>query len=288
MLKYYQALLRQSIFYIKYGIARREELKAGKMEPVSKESLTEHRIESNRLKEFRPERKAEYVNRMFGQIAPTYDRVNRLMTFGLDQGWRKVVVAEAAPPFGGKALDVATGTGDIALSLAPKVGPQGEIIASDFSLEMMLPGPGKAQKAGFADRIRWVGADALNLPFADNTFDCVTTGFAMRNVVDIEQAFRDMGRVVKPGGRVVCLEVARPKFAPVRWGHQLYFNYIVPVLGRLISGHREAYTYLPDSARNFPPPEELKKIMERAGLTQVRFRRYGLGAVAIHVGVKPS
>ncbi|HEX2909958.1 MAG TPA: bifunctional demethylmenaquinone methyltransferase/2-methoxy-6-polyprenyl-1,4-benzoquinol methylase UbiE [Chloroflexia bacterium] len=258
------------------------------MEPVTeKESSFEHRIESARLKEFKPETKAEYVNRMFAQIAPTYDLVNRIMTFGLDQGWRKVVVAEAAPPPGGRALDVATGTGDIALALAPKVGPDGEVVASDFCLEMMLPGPPKAEKAGFGSRIRWVAADALRMPFPDNSFDCVTTGFAMRNVVDIEQAFRDMCRVVKPGGRVVCLEVARPRFALVRWGHQFYFNRLVPLVGRIISRHHEAYTYLPDSARNFPQPEELKKIMERAGLTQVRFKRYGLGAVAIHVGVKP-
>jgi demethylmenaquinone methyltransferase/2-methoxy-6-polyprenyl-1,4-benzoquinol methylase len=153
---------------------------------------------------------------------------------------------------------------------------------------MMLPGPAKAAKAGVGPWVRWVAADALQLPFSDNTFDCVTTGFAMRNVVNIEQAFRDMMRVVKPGGRVVCLEVARPKFALVRWGHRLYFNKIVPLLGRLISRHKEAYTYLPASAENFPPPEELKRIMERAGLGRVRFKRYGLGAVAIHVGVKPN
>jgi demethylmenaquinone methyltransferase/2-methoxy-6-polyprenyl-1,4-benzoquinol methylase len=260
---------------------------AGKMEPVTQKTDQSHLITSERLKEFKPEHKAEYVNRMFAQIAPTYDVVNRLMTFGLDQGWRKVVVREAAPPLGGKALDVATGTGDIALALAPKVGPTGEVIASDFCLEMMLPGPAKAAKAGVGSWVRWVAADALQLPFPDNSFDCVTTGFAMRNVVNIEQAFRDMMRVVKPGGRVVCLEVARPKFALVRWGHQLYFNKIVPLLGRLISRHKEAYTYLPASAEKFPPPEELKSIMERAGLVQVRFKRYGLGAVAIHVGSKP-
>ncbi len=259
------------------------------MEPVTdseKTTPTEHRIESEKLKSFQPDHKAEYVNQMFAQIAPTYDRVNRFMTFGLDQGWRRTVVNEAAPPIGGKALDVATGTGDIALALAPRVGPQGEVVASDFCLEMMLPGPPKAIRAGVASWVRWVAADAMKMPFADNTFDCVTTGFAMRNVVDIEQAFRDMCRVVKPGGRVVCLEVARPKFAPVRWGHQLYFNKIVPWIGKLISHHSEAYDYLPASARNFPPPEQLKAIMERAGLTEVRFRRYGLGAVAIHVGTK--
>lgn len=259
------------------------------MEPATqKKTDPNHLITSERLKEFKPERKAEYVNHMFAQIAPTYDIVNRLMTFGLDQGWRKVVVREAAPPPGGSALDVATGTGDIALALAPEVGPTGEVIASDFCLEMMLPGPAKAAKAGVGSWVRWVAADALQLPFPDNSFDCVTTGFAMRNVVNIGQAFRDMMRVVKPGGRVVCLEVARPKFALVRWGHQLYFNKIVPLLGRIISRHKEAYTYLPASAEKFPPPEELKSIMERAGLVQVRFKRYGLGAVAIHVGIKPN
>lgn len=253
---------------------------------VGQDSSVEHRIESNRLQSFKQEEKATYVNKMFSQIAPTYDVMNRLMTFGLDQGWRKTVVAEANPPVGGRALDVATGTGDIALALAPKVGPTGEVIGSDFCLDMMLPAPAKAAKNGVAAWTRWVAADALSLPFPDNSFDCVTTGFAMRNVVNIEQAFREMNRVLKPGGRVVCLEVARPKFALVRFGHQLYFNRIVPLIGKLISHHTEAYTYLPESAKNFPPPEELKRIMERAGLAQVRFRQYGLGAVAIHVGIK--
>ena len=258
------------------------------VKPADTDVPIEHRIESEKLKDFQPAHKAQYVNQMFAQIAPTYDFVNRFMTFGLDQGWRRVVVNEAAPPIGGKALDVATGTGDIALALAPRVGPQGEVVASDFCLEMMLPGPPKAIKAGVASWVRWVAADAMNMPFPDDSFDCVTTGFAMRNVVDIEQAFREMCRVVKPGGRVVCLEVARPKFAPVRWGHQFYFNKVVPLIGRLVSRHHEAYTYLPESAKNFPPPEQLKAIMERAGLSEVRFKRYGLGAVAIHVGTKPQ
>jgi demethylmenaquinone methyltransferase / 2-methoxy-6-polyprenyl-1,4-benzoquinol methylase len=246
----------------------------------------EHSIPTGRLPGFKSETKAQYVNRMFGQIAPHYDLMNRLMTFGLDQGWRKVVVKEANPPLGGSALDVATGTGDIALELAKKIGADGNVIASDFSVEMMRPGPAKAKKHGYQNTVYFMGADALNLPFADNSFDCVTTGFAMRNVTDIEQAFREMCRVVKPGKRVVCLEVARPKFAPVRWGHQIYFNRIVPVIGRLISGHREAYTYLPESARNFPPPNELKKIMEQAGLKNIRYHLHGFGAVAIHVGEK--
>lgn len=247
-------------------------------------STAVHEIPTERLQSFQPDSKAAYVNSMFAQIAPHYDLMNRLMTFGQDQGWRKYVVRQADPPVGGKALDVATGTGDIAIELAKAVGPTGQVIASDFTLEMMFPGPGKAQRAG--QNVEFLAADALKLPFADNFFDCVTTGFAMRNVVDIKAAFVEMRRVVKPGGRVVCLEVAKPDLALLRFLHQLYFNNIVPVIGRVISGASEAYTYLPDSAKNFPPPEKLKEIMEQAGFRYVRFRRLSFGAVAIHTGIK--
>jgi demethylmenaquinone methyltransferase/2-methoxy-6-polyprenyl-1,4-benzoquinol methylase len=250
--------------------------------PVS----SEHLIPTERLPGFEQENKARYVNRMFDQIAPKYDLMNRIMTFGLDQGWRKVVVRESELKFGDLALDVATGTGDIALMLAEAVGLKGHVVASDFSLEMMQPGPGKAEIKGVGSVVQFMAADALNLPYADNSFNAVTTGFAMRNVVDIQGAFSEMRRVLKPGGRLVCLEVAKPKIALVRWGHQLYFNKIVPLIGGMISGHKEAYTYLPESAKNFPPPEELKRIMERAGLREVRYRLYSLGAVAIHVATK--
>jgi len=245
-----------------------------------------HVIAATRLPHFAPERKAAYVETMFDAIAPRYDLMNRLMTFGLDRGWRRYVVAQAAPPAGGRALDVATGTGDIALDLAAAMSTRGTVAAMDFSLGMMRPGPGKVTRAGVGGVVHFLGADALALPFADNTFDCITTGFAMRNVTDIAQAFREMRRVVKPGGRVVCLEVAKPRFAPVRLGHQAYFNYVVPLIGRLVTGQREAYTYLPESARNFPPPPRLKELMEGVGLHNVRYRLLGLGAAAVHTGVK--
>jgi len=250
------------------------------------EGLAPHRIPADHLPGFVPERKAEYVNTMFETIAPHYDLMNRLMTFGMDRGWRNDVVAQAAPPISGRALDVATGTGDIAIALARRVGPRGMVLATDFSEAMMRPGPGKAAKAGVGAIVRFMAADALDLPFPDDTFDCVTTGFAMRNVTDIERAFREMRRVTKEGGRVVCLEVAKPGFLPVRFLHQCYFNWVVPLLGRIITGHREAYRYLPESARNFLPPPALKAIMERAGLRDVRFRRLSLGAVAVHTGTK--
>ncbi|MDQ6601550.1 MAG: class I SAM-dependent methyltransferase, partial [Chloroflexota bacterium] len=175
---------------------------------------------------------------------------------------------------------------DIAITLAERVGPGGTVLATDFSEAMMRPGPRKAIRAGVGSIVRFMAADALDLPFPDDTFDCVTTGFAMRNVTDIERAFREMRRVTKPGGRVVCLEVAKPGFPPVRFLHQRYFNWVVPLLGRIITGHGEAYRYLPESARNFPPPPALKAIMERAGLHAVHFRRLSLGAVAVHTGTK--
>lgn len=244
-----------------------------------------HVIPAERLPHFQPARKATYVNTMFDAIAPRYDLMNRLMTFGLDRGWRRYVVAQAAPPAGGIALDVATGTGDIAIAIAEKMG-RGTVVASDFAREMMRPGPGKAAHAGVGRVVRFLAADALTLPFPDNTFDCVTTGFAMRNVTDIPRAFREMCRVTKPGGRVVCLEVAKPRFALVRAGHQVYFNRIVPLIGRVVTGNAEAYTYLPESARNFPPPPVLQEIMAGAGLRDVRFKLLGLGAVAVHTGMK--
>jgi demethylmenaquinone methyltransferase/2-methoxy-6-polyprenyl-1,4-benzoquinol methylase len=246
-----------------------------------------HAIPTERLPGFVPEHKAQYVAAMFDRIAPRYDLMNRLMTFGMDQRWRRFVVARAAPPPRGVALDVATGTGDIAIALARRIGPGGAVIATDFSREMMHPGPGKAAKAGVGGTVRFMAADALRLPFPDDAFDCATTGFAMRNVTDVERAFREMCRVVKPGGRVVCLEVAKPRFPPVRWLHGLYFRRIVPRIGRIVTGQREAYTYLPESARTFPQPPALAAIMERAGLRDVRFHRLSLGAVAVHVGTKP-
>ncbi len=245
-----------------------------------------HTISADHLRGFAPERKAEYVETMFDTIAPRYDLMNRVMTFGMDRRWRNYVVARAAPPVGGSALDVATGTGDIAIALAKRVGPRGSVIATDFSQGMMRPGPGKAARAGVGDVVSFMAADALDLPFPDDTFDCVTTGFAMRNVTDIERAFREMRRVTKPGGRLVCLEVAKPGLPPVRFLHQVYFNHIVPMLGRIITGSGEAYRYLPESARTFPPPPALAAIMERAGLRAVRFRLLSLGAVAVHTGMK--
>ncbi|PDW02440.1 ubiquinone/menaquinone biosynthesis methyltransferase [Candidatus Viridilinea mediisalina] len=230
-----------------------------------------------------PETKAAYVEQMFARIAAGYDRVNRVMTFGLDQGWRQRVVEAVAPPVGGRALDVGTGTGDFLPALAAWMG-DGLAVGVDFTLPMLQTGQPKI--AGLASRAAFVGGDALLLPFPDATFDVLTTGFVMRNVVDIGQAFAEMYRVTRPGGVMACLEVARPHNPLVRLGHQFYFEQVVPWIGQLLGGDRRAYTYLPQSARAFPPPDDLAALMRAAGWQFVSYRRYGLGAVAIHVGAR--
>jgi demethylmenaquinone methyltransferase/2-methoxy-6-polyprenyl-1,4-benzoquinol methylase len=248
---------------------------------------------------------------MFARIARCYDFMNRLMTLGRDQAWRRYVARQAALPQGGLcpeassracpersrrgsvrgaqpeglALDVATGTADLALALTGH-SPHGRVVGLDFCPEMIDIGRAKVAAAGGDPRVRFVIGDALQLPFADGCFDAVTSGFALRNVADIPMAFTEMGRVVKAGGRVVCLEIARPTLPIFRQLFYLYFYQFVPLLGRVFAGQGEAYHYLPHSLTHFLSPEELKAVMERVGLSQVGYRRLMLGTVAVHVGVK--
>lgn len=227
------------------------------------------------------EEKRSYVQRMFTDIAPRYDLMNRLMTLGRDRVWRRTVVRLCGLPRGGRLLDVATGTGDIGYE-ALKQDPTLRAVGVDLTPEMMRRGRGKVAGTSFPFAV----ADALALPFRDNVFDAATSGFMMRNVVDIRQAFAEQVRVVRPGGRVVCLEITLPRnrlFAPL---FRLYFFRIVPLVGGLISGQRAAYTYLPHSAVNFPRPAQLAGIMASAGLQDVGYRTAMLGTVAVHWGTK--
>jgi demethylmenaquinone methyltransferase/2-methoxy-6-polyprenyl-1,4-benzoquinol methylase len=227
--------------------------------------------------------KAAYVERMFSRIAPRYDKLNRVMTFGLDNGWRAAVASAVVPPAAGRALDVGTGTGDFLPLLATWM-PDGIAVGVDFAVPMMAHGLHKLDNLD--DRAAFAGGDALQLPFPDNTFDSITTGFAMRNVADIALAFREMWRVARDGAVVACLEVARPRNPLLRFGHRLYFEGVVPWIGALLGGDRAAYTYLPQSARAFPSPPALAQIMRDTGWQHVRYQLLGLGAVAMHTGVK--
>jgi demethylmenaquinone methyltransferase/2-methoxy-6-polyprenyl-1,4-benzoquinol methylase len=227
--------------------------------------------------------RAAYVRQMFGQIAPRYDLMNRLMTGGRDVAWRRLVVREAQLPRSGRLLDIATGTGDIALEALRHDGDL-KAIGADFSLEMMRRGRDKPGAA----RLCWMGADTLALPFPDNTFDAVTSGFMLRNVIDVPRSLAEQFRVVKPGGRMVCLEISRPprNLLLPRVAYRFYFHRIVPLVGQIVSGNRSAYTYLPQSADEFLSPDELADLMRQAGWCEVHYRRLMMGTVAIHVGIK--
>ncbi len=231
--------------------------------------------------------KPAYVNQMFAAIAGRYDLMNRVMTGGQDQRWRRIIVRECALPTGGHLLDVATGTGDIGFE-AMRLRPDVRVCGVDFTHEMMVVGQEKAGREGLLDvhgpRLRFARADTLSLPFADGAFDAVCSGFLMRNVTDIAGAFAEQRRVVKPGGRVVCLEITRPQTPIWRDIFALYFFRVVPLIGRLLSGQSQAYTYLPHSTLTFPLPAALAGIMQSVGLKRVRYNVLMFGTVALHVG----
>ncbi len=226
--------------------------------------------------------RAHYVQDMFARIAGRYDLMNRLMTFGQDIRWRRIVIEQAQLPPQGRLLDIATGTGEIALEGQNRV-PGLQAVGGDFTLEMMQAGKRIPQR----NTIRWTGADTLSLPFPEATFDAVTSGFLMRNVIDVRKAFAEQMRVLKPGGWVVVLESSPPKENLLRPFILLHLNFIIPTLGRLVTGEMEAYRYLPDSTQQFRDPLEVAHIMRQVGYTNISYRLLMFGTVAIHAGQKP-
>ena len=227
--------------------------------------------------------KAGAVRAMFGRIAGRYDLMNHLMTFGRDKAWHREVVRHAALPREGRLLDIGSGTGGI-VEAAGKRHPGLTAVAADFTLPMMTTGRQRLTRHS----ILWCGADALALPFADDTFDAVTSGYLIRNVVDIPTAFREQVRVLRPGGKMVCLDTSPPPAGPLRPFIMLYLRRVIPLAGSLIGGDRDAYRYLPESTQQFQPPENLLALMRAAGLEAVGFCRRMFGTVAILYGTKPE
>ncbi len=221
------------------------------------------------------------VRAMFDRIAGRYQLMNALMTCGRDRAWRRAVVLAAALPPGGRLIDLARGPGDIALE-ALRLDAGASVTAADFSLEMMRVG--RLRPDG--GRITWCAADALSLPFADASFDAVTSGYLLRNVSDRVSAFKEQVRVVRPGGRVVCLDTSPPPATRLRPLVRLYLRRVIPLLGRLVAGERSAYAHLSASTEEFKSPEELAAIMRTAGLVAVSYRRFMAGTIAVHVGTR--
>jgi len=219
------------------------------------------------------------VRAMFDRIASFYDVMNSVMTAGLHHRWRRRAADLAAIGPGGRALDVATGTGDLAVELGRRVGPEGEVVGSDFSEEMLTLARRKAPGL----RFEW--GNALDLPYEDARFDAATVGFGARNFSDLDRGLAEMARVVRPGGRVVVLEITTPQRPPLSTFFQVWFDRIVPLMGRL-TGESVAYSYLPSSVRRFPAPEGLAAAMARAGLRDIRWILTAGGIIAVHVGTK--
>ena len=223
----------------------------------------------------------ERVRDMFDRISPSYDRMNLLMSMGRDGRWRRLGVRASRAQPGDAALDVCCGTGDFAVELRRAVGPSGRVVGLDFSPQMLEVARRKCSA------VEWQQGDALALPFADGEFAAACVGFGVRNLSDHRRGFAEMARVVRPGGRVVCLEMSTPP-APIRPFSQLWTDHGVPVLGRIVAHDPEAYRYLPASVHRFPPAPELAEIMREAGLIDVGYRRLMMGVVALHVGTVPG
>ena len=228
------------------------------------------------------EGKRSYVRGVFTAIAPRYDFLNHLLSLNIDRRWRRRAVGrlgwEARPD--GLYLDLCAGTLDLAATLASADGFRGRVIGADFVIPMLERGRGKSA------RVRPVGADALELPFPDGGFDGALVGFGVRNLADLDRGLTEARRVLKPGARLVILEFTTPRFAPLRAAYLFYFRRLLPLIGRAVSKHTDAYTYLPESVLNFPDPDALSRRLEAAGFRDVRYELLTGGICALHYGTR--
>jgi demethylmenaquinone methyltransferase/2-methoxy-6-polyprenyl-1,4-benzoquinol methylase len=220
---------------------------------------------------------------MFDRISGVYDLMNSAMTAGLHHQWRERAVDRAQVGPGSDALDLCTGTGDLALALRRRIGPDGRVVGSDFSEAMLELARDKSGEEGLPVEFGW--ADALELPYGDESFDAVTVGFGARNLADLDRGLSEMARVLRPGGRLVILEITKPEREPLASFYSLWFDRLIPVIGSL-AGDSEAYSYLPDSVRSFPEPQRLAEMIDDAGFAEIRWLLLAGGIIAIHSATK--
>ena len=261
------------------------------------------------------EQKADYVLEQFDRIAARYDLANDLISLGMHRLWKARAIKELGPLPDGKYLDVCTGTGDLAMSIATTEGFNGKVVGLDFSSQMLAVARSREAKAASAGKLggashshhhdgvacsghhseeqksvslEWKQGDAQALPFPDNTFDGAIISFGLRNLTDLQKGLNELARVVKPGGTVINLDLGQPSmpiFTPL---FLFFFHHIVPIIGEIVQKDRKAYTYLPESRKNYPHPNVLSEMFERAGLSQVRSFPLAFGSVALHVGKKSA
>lgn len=229
--------------------------------------------------------KGRGVRRMFDTIAPRYDLLNRLLSFGIDRRWRRYAVSQLQVPVGGRVLDIATGTCDVALEIAGRTDSSVRIVGEDFTQGMLVQGQKKLDRSPLGRRIMLVNAPCEAIPHSDCSFDAITIAFGIRNVVDREQGLREMVRVLKPGGRAVILEFSNPRSRLFRSLYHFYFRQLLPSIGGLFS-QRSAYQYLPDSVLEFPAQEDFSSMMSAAGFVRARHTDLTFGIATVYVGDK--
>jgi demethylmenaquinone methyltransferase/2-methoxy-6-polyprenyl-1,4-benzoquinol methylase len=234
------------------------------------------------------DKSGERVRKMFGEIAPNYDRLNHLLSLNIDRLWRRQVVRTLAPQSGDPILDLCTGTGDLAFAFWRQTKGRSPIVGADFCPQMLEIARSKQARLGSSpEQLRFVEADSQQLPFGDDSFQSVTVAFGLRNIADPQLGLREMTRVCRRGGTVAILEFSIPRRQPIRGAYLLYFKYALPVIGRLVNGHKTtAYNYLPESVGEFPAYERLAAWMRDAGLRDVTFKPLTFGIATLYVGVK--
>jgi len=226
------------------------------------------------------------VQDMFSNIAPRYDLLNKILSLGLDKHWRRKAVARLNPQVEKKYLDLATGTADVALEIARRT-PNAQIVGADFSETMLELAARKIKKHAQSDSIELKSASAESLPFDNASFNGIITAFGVRNFSNIEQSLSEMWRVLEPSGKTVILEFSLPNNPLLEFGYRVYFDHVLPLIGRLVSGHPNAYQYLPDSVGSFPGRDKFSSLLQQAGFQNVTYSDLTCGVVTIYTGVKP-
>jgi demethylmenaquinone methyltransferase / 2-methoxy-6-polyprenyl-1,4-benzoquinol methylase len=230
--------------------------------------------------------KVNWVREHFDSIAKKYDMMNTLLSFGIHYLWKRTAIRMAGLKPGDRVIDVCGGTGDLSILAVRQIGPTGQAVLYDINRRMMVTGREKPTNREARSKILFVQGDAECMAFGDDLFDVAIVGFGIRNLTHMQDGLREMHRVLKPGGRFVCLEFSRPVFTPFRLLYDFYSFAIMPVLGLLLAGTRRAYTYLPESIRLFPSPEGLSGLLRGAGFRDVSYKRVSNGIAAVHVGIK--